>query len=176
MCVGIFSTEPRDMSPVDYTRRDVSILEILSQGRDSVSVTLTPEDSPENLRPLIYSAVVLGSFYIKENMKREIKRIEFHLDGPVFGSDKYYIKQAFKKNKVVVIGYQKNKNNRMIKRNSNPRKFTQPEIVVAADVLSNYLFRKHGNELFLDIGCEKSRIIRLNCNGYSAHRHILKQG
>jgi len=175
ICVAVFSFSPECLFKKRCTKRDFSILEELLNDRNSASMTLGPKEVPVDASPLIYSAAQLTSFYI-ENAAKKFERVEMHIDGPLHVKDKKYLRGVLGAYGPVVIENHRrcyNKNRHAKRKGKNPESYTQPKIVLAADALSNYLFRKKGLGLFPDLDSRKVRIIKLQVNGLLVEHYVL---
>jgi len=177
LCVAVFSTNPESLIPGNcMKKRNLSVLENLLENRNSVSITIDPEKVSDNVRPLIYSAGRFISFYMEEVFKEAIKKLEIHIDGSLYGREKKYLKDLLGCHGIVLAeGYKKFfKKNRYRKRKDKKTTYcTQPSIILAADSLSNYLFRKKGILLFPNLDSRETRIINLQLFGKSVeHIHL----
>lgn len=158
LCVAIFSTDPESLVHKRCRKkRDHSILETFLKNRNSASMIVSPEDINEDTRPIIYSAEKLTSFYIENLLKKQIEEIQIHIDGPLYGTEKNHLKTIFHRHgKIIVEGYKK-----FLKTDKTKNHSTQPKIVLAADALSNYLFRKKGTQLFPDLDSREARTVKI---------------
>jgi len=158
LCSAVFSTNPESVRHKKCKeKRDLSILEMFLENKNSASITLDSENMPDNTRPIICSAAKLTSFYIENIFKQQVEEIQVHIDGPLYGKEKSHLKNILKTyGKVKVEGYKK-----FVKTKKTENHSTQPQIVLAADALSNYLFRRKGLQLFPKIDSRTSVIIKV---------------
>ncbi len=173
ICDAFFSYDPDFLSMINPKERGFSVLEEACESCFSVSSTLDPKMIPDGSRLIIYAGRLFADFYLKNVERDPVKKIEFHIDGPVKRKERSYLQNQFFEREAVVKGYEKRKHRKKSGEKS-VRKKNQPKIIVAADSLSNYLFRKKRGEFFLEFGCQNIRKIKIMVNGREfQHTHLL---